>query len=421
MRQVDHPYNPLNLPKKVVLYDEESEIESEISYLYDANGVKMEKITKQEHQVIKKVNYQGVFQYTDEEMDFIHTAEGYTKVTHNEENIPYYNYVFNYTDHLGNVRVSWTQNPEAPEELVIIDDNHYYPFGLRHKGYQSHPQVHYWATSFQQVALTTVSSLYPESYKYKFGGKELQTEFGVEMYDFGMRNYDPALGRWMNIDPLAEEAPDWSPYNYTFNNPVRYIDPDGRFPIDPTIIGLYISSKINQFRSNTAAAVKEGKASAGNQITAAITGQQQTNAQIGATGISVDAPRDVATISQSAETIANETGSITKDVTRDVANTMEVVGDGMVIVAPLTGPAAPVVASCGATISTCGTVINASLDVMEGDYESAVERGVTEVTTGGISKLAKQVSGADETAGRIIDSQITLIENIDENKEEENP
>ncbi|MBO7467655.1 MAG: RHS repeat-associated core domain-containing protein [Bacteroidaceae bacterium] len=63
---------------------------------------------------------------------------------------------------------------------------------------------------------------------YKFGGKELDRMYGYDLYDFGARNYDPAIARFTGMDPLSEKYYHLSPYAYCANNPVNYIDPDGR-------------------------------------------------------------------------------------------------------------------------------------------------------------------------------------------------
>ena len=70
-------------------------------------------------------------------------------------------------------------------------------------------------------------------YKYKYNDKELQEELGLNMYDYGARNYDPAIGRWMNIDPLAEKSRRWSTYAYCYNNPLIFVDYDGMFATPP--------------------------------------------------------------------------------------------------------------------------------------------------------------------------------------------
>ncbi|MFW0740036.1 RHS repeat domain-containing protein [Flavobacterium sp. T12S277] len=183
----DIKYNQLNLPKKITFGTT-----GNIEYFYDAAGQKIQKTVIETGKPTVITDYLGGFQYKDTNLEFFPTAEGYVKNTANV-----LSYVFQYKDHLGNVRVSYAKNPTT-QVLEIIEENNYYPFGLKHKGYNDYA---------------------PNTNKYKYNGKELQDDnvgmFALNLYDFGARNYDPALGRWLNIDPKAETSRRWTLYGKT--------------------------------------------------------------------------------------------------------------------------------------------------------------------------------------------------------------
>ncbi|MFH7012395.1 DUF6443 domain-containing protein [Flavobacterium sp. FlaQc-52] len=221
-------YNHLNLPIEIIFNNSAT---LKIKYTYNTSGTKVKKEVTN-GATITTTDYLTGFQYTDGVLDFYQTAEGYVKVTWGDmaPSGGIHTYVFNYKDHLGNNRLSYVKDP-SDGVLKIMEENHYYPLGLKHNGYSAGQNI---MREFQVapfVVLTPVINSVDATYKYKYNNKELQDESigGVQLnlYDFGARNYDVALGRWMNIDPLAEMSRKFSPYVYALNNPVYFIDPDG--------------------------------------------------------------------------------------------------------------------------------------------------------------------------------------------------
>jgi RHS repeat-associated protein len=99
------------------------------------------------------------------------------------------------------VRATFYQNPST-QQLEVLQRDDYYAFGLRKMGLPN-----------------------SNTNRYLYNGKELQEELG--QYDYGARFYDPVIGRWNSVDPLAEKYVGSSPYNYVDNNPILRIDPDG--------------------------------------------------------------------------------------------------------------------------------------------------------------------------------------------------
>lgn len=190
-------YNHLSLPTQINVKGQV------INYTYDAAGNKLKKVTNG-----VTTEYAGNYRYVGGELkDFKH-PEGYVK---NDGGT--FNYVYSYTDHLGNVRLNYADlNNDGVIQAAteILDEKNYYPFGGTHGGYN-----------------TAINGAY---YPFGYNGKEENDENGLATLDFGARNYDKWAGRWMNIDPLADQMRRHSPYNYAFDNPVYFIDPDGMAP-----------------------------------------------------------------------------------------------------------------------------------------------------------------------------------------------
>ena len=218
-------YNYLNLPQLITFSNGKT-----ITFTYDATGKKWRKTTSDGQTFPNVRDYIDGVEYTSNKgypnyttnvsPDIINFGEGYIQYDASTTgNSSWQGWVYKYAlkDHLGNTRVVFSDRDD--NGVVGVADieqiNNYYPFGMNMDG----P----WNGA-------------GGAFKYQYNGKEWQGDFGLNWNDYGARFYDPAIARWTTSDPLAEKMRRHSPYNYAFDNPIRFIDPDGMGPNDVIIL-----------------------------------------------------------------------------------------------------------------------------------------------------------------------------------------
>lgn len=192
----DISYNYLNLPTQVTFST------GNIQYIYDATGIKLKKIVS----TGATTEYAGNYVYENDVLKQFSTPEGYVEPSGNS-----YQYVYQYKDQIENVRLSYSDldgNGSINPSTEVLQERNFYPFGLEHRGYNTN--------------IIGVENNYKT-----YQGQEINKELGLNWLSYKYRNYDPAIGRFFNIDPLAEKYNYQSPYNFSENRVIDGIELEG--------------------------------------------------------------------------------------------------------------------------------------------------------------------------------------------------
>jgi len=195
-------YNILNLPSQIQV-----DQKGIIKYYYDAAGNKLQKRTTDITAGVSKTavsTYIGGAVYLNDTLQFFGTPDGRVRADDAKSK-----WIYDYflKDHLGNTRMMITDdyNVSSP----ILEAYSYYPFGLQQKG----------------IGLIASAPLH--NYKNTFQKQELNEDLGVDLYEFKYRMDDPQIGRFWQIDPLANKYEYNSTYAFSENHLTGHVELEG--------------------------------------------------------------------------------------------------------------------------------------------------------------------------------------------------
>ena len=214
------------------------------TFTYLPDGTKRGRTFLGKDRSLSRTEYRGNLVCADDTLKYILFDGGLIAMDRAEPE-----YLFFLRDHLGSVRVVARPDGKA------VQVNHYYPYGMAFAGggmsgnAGAHPVeggVSVAGGSLEIGGETGGMELARpgDSQPYRFLGNELYTSNSLGLYDFSARMYDPALGRFLSVDPMAEGYRHLSPYAYCAGNPVVYVDKDGQV-IGRVVVGAVVGAAIN--------------------------------------------------------------------------------------------------------------------------------------------------------------------------------
>ena len=235
---------------------------------------------------------------------------------------------------------------------------------------------------------------------YKFNGKELDQETGY--YYYGARYYDPGTVLWFGTDPLADKYPMNSPYVYCNGNPIKYVDPDGRWPWENrNIRDARAFASQNGFEvqlidgkyGKDAVVVKDG-----NVVTtysARLSGQKTWYDNLD------DHHNDCANLG----TITTSDVRAVADLCEGVSDACDAVGTGLLITGVGAGAGAALYKS-GTIAGSAGDLISIGVDLYEGKYKNALVRGLNGFVS---SKFEKIIKTSSDKADKFIQKSLDKL------------